>query len=121
MDRAGRHSRDRGNIDNGAMASFGHALTGTAGHQKRAAQIDVDFAIPIVHAHALGRVHLSEHAGCIDETGDRTMDGFDISDTAEDSGFAGDIERIRPQHRLRTRQNFGCNICYHHALTLLRQ
>jgi hypothetical protein len=103
------------------MASFGHALTGTAGHQKRAAQIDVDFAIPIVHAHPFNRVHLAENASGIDKAGHRTMGGFDSGDAADDGALACDVQRVRPQDRLRARQGFGCDICDHDTPALLRE
>ena len=81
-----------------------------AGDQKRAAQVDIDLAVPLLHPHALDRVHLAEHAGGVDEAGDRAVRGLDIGDAADDGAFARDIERGGPQDRLRARQRLRCDV-----------
>src|SRR5712675_2199597 len=62
VDRAGRHARNRGDIDDGAMPPLGHFDTDAAGDKKSAAQVDIDLAVPLLHPHALDRMHLAEHA-----------------------------------------------------------
>ena len=103
------------------MPALGHLHADAAGDQERAAQVDVDLAIPLIHPHALDRVHLAEYAGGVDEAGDRAVRGLDIGDAADDGAFAGDIERGRPQDRLRSCQRLRRDVDYHDALALSGQ
>src|SRR6266566_3769771 len=72
VDRARCHARHRGDVDDRAVPPFGHPLADAARHEKAAAQIDIDLAIPVLHPNALDGVHLAEDAGGVDEPGDRT-------------------------------------------------
>ena len=73
VDRSRRHAGDGGDIDDRAMLAARHPFADAARHQERATQIDVDLAVPIVHAHFFDRMHLAENAGGIDEAGDRAI------------------------------------------------
>ena len=95
-----------------------HSHADAAGDQERAAQVDVDLAIPLVHPHALDPVHLAEHAGGVDEAGDRPVRRLDIGDAADHGAFARDIERGGPQDRLRARQRLRRDIDDDNALSL---
>jgi hypothetical protein len=75
-------------------------------------------AVPLVHPHALDPVHLAEHTGGVDETGDRAVRGFDVGDTLHNRAFAGDIERRGPQHRLCAGKRLRRDVCYHDMLAL---
>ena len=113
VDRPRRHAGDGGDIDDGAMPALGHLHADAARDQEGAAQVDVDLAVPLIHPHALDRVHLAEDAGGVDEAGDRAVRGLDIGDAADDGAFARDIERRRPQDRLRSRQRLRRDIDDH--------
>ena len=110
MDRAGGHAGNRGDIDDGSALSFRHSNADTAGDEERAAQVDIDLAIPLVHPDALDPVHLAEHAGGVDEACDRPVRRLDIGDAADHGVFARHIERGGPQDRLRARQRLRCDI-----------
>ena len=73
------------------MPALGHFYADAARNEKSAAQVDIDFAVPLIHPHPLDRMHLAEHAGGIDEAADRAMSGFDIGDAADDGALAGDV------------------------------
>ena len=103
------------------MPALGHLHADAAGDQKRAAQVDIDLAVPLIHPHALDWVHLAEYAGGVDEARDRAVRGLDIGDAADDGAFAGDIERGGPQDRLRSRQRFRRDVGYHDAPALFGQ
>jgi hypothetical protein len=56
-----------GDVDDCAAPPRGHLHADAAGDQKRAAQIDIDLAVPLIHPHALDWVHLAEDAGGVDQ------------------------------------------------------
>ena len=118
VDRAGGHARNGGDIDDGAMPPPCHPHADTAGDEERAAQVDIDLAVPLIHPHPLDRMHLAEYAGGVDEAGNGTVRGFDIGDAAHDGTFAGDVERRRPQDRLRSGERLRCDVDDHHTLPL---
>ena len=103
------------------MPALGHLHADAAGDQKRAAQIDIDLAVPLIHPHALDPVHLAEDAGGVDEPRDRAVRGLDVGDAADDGAFARDIEWRGPQDDLRSSQRFRRDVRYHHAPALFGQ
>jgi len=70
----------------------------------------------LLHAHALEPVHLAEHAGGVDEPGDRAVRGLDVGNAVEHSAFVREVERRRPQDRAGNR--FRQDVCYHDLLAL---
>src|SRR2546429_8615615 len=64
---------------------------------------------------------LPKMPAAFDKAGHRTMGGFDSGDAADDGALACDVQRVRPQDRLRARQGFGCDICDHDTPALLRE
>jgi hypothetical protein len=78
--------------------------TPAARAKERAAQVDIDLAVPLLHAYPLQRMHLAEHAGGVDKSSDRTMGGLDIGDTCGHAAFARDIERRGPEDGVRSRE-----------------
>jgi hypothetical protein len=99
----------------------GHLHADAARDQKRAAQIDIDLAVPLIHSHALDRVHLAEDAGGVDQRRDRAVRGLDIGDAADDRAFARHVEWRRPQDRVRSRQRLRRDIDENDLLALFGQ
>ncbi|MEH2614624.1 hypothetical protein V1293_006913 [Bradyrhizobium sp. AZCC 1693] len=92
------------------MPARGHLHADAAGDQKRAAQIDIDLAVPLIHPHTLDWVHLAEDAGGVDQPCNWSVRGLDVGDAADDGAFAGDVEWCRPQDGLRSSQWFRCDV-----------
>ena len=103
------------------MAPLRHTHTDAARNHEGTAQVDIDLAVPLLHAHLFKPVHLAEHAGGVDEPGDWAVRGFDIGDAVDDSAFAGDVKGGRPQDGLRARQRLGRDIDDDDALALCGQ
>jgi hypothetical protein len=103
------------------VPALGHLHADAARDQKGAAQIDIDLAVPLIHSHALDPVHLAEDAGGVDKSRDRAVRGLDIGDTADDGAFVGDIERGRPQDRLRSCEWLRRDVRYYDPLALSGQ
>ena len=102
VDRTRRHAGNGGDIDDRTVPALGHLHADAAGDQKRAAQIDIDLAVPLVHPHALDPVHLAEDAGGVDQPRNRSMRGLDVGDAADDGAFVCDVERGGPKDDLRS-------------------
>jgi hypothetical protein len=121
MNRSRRHAGNGGDIDDRAVPAACHPLADATRYQECAAQIDVDLAVPIIHAHFFDRMHLAEDAGGIDEAGDGPMRDFDRGNTGEHCRFARDVERFSPEDCLRSLHLLRKDVDDHDLVALLGQ